>query len=132
MKKEGTYLNDFYPINDNFGCFFEKKRFEFYHLKLISLVEFDFIDKVFRRLKTFEFDDAIFGQIFIDEHNPSKFVLVWKNPACLNIQKFELCEGNVSLDDTIQRTREMHRSKHYFNGCLYLHSATYEDDVGLI
>jgi hypothetical protein len=71
MKREREYLWEFRLINDCLGCFVEYECIEFNYSILISLVEFDF-----RKLKTFELINTFFGRIFVDEHNPLKFMLV--------------------------------------------------------
>jgi hypothetical protein len=123
MKREREYLVEFYLINDRLGCFVEYEYIGFNRLTLVSLVEFDFIDKVFRKLKKFELAYTFFGRIFVDEYNPSKFTLVWKDRAILHVQSFELYGMDVTLGDTIKRTTRIADPEHYFNGCLYSYSA---------
>jgi hypothetical protein len=76
MQKKGQ-LENFHAINDRLGCFVEKEWIHFRCLSFVSLVEFDFIGKVFNKLKTFQFVNTQQERIFADEYNPSKFTLVW-------------------------------------------------------
>jgi hypothetical protein len=111
-----TYLR-FYPINDNFGCFIEYNHRN--DLRFVSLVEFDFADKIFRKIQTFQLNDSFNGRIFIDEFDSSKFILIWRNNGALHIQSFRLLNGAVKLENMVQYADIEFLIDHYFNGCVY-------------
>jgi hypothetical protein len=119
MQKRSKKLKEIYPINDRLVCFFEEDWDRVDHLELVSLVEFDFVDKIFRKLYTFELDSIFFGRIFVDDYNSSKFTLVSENHKGTQIRKFEFCGKNVSLGHTIQFTTRVLYPEQYFDGCLY-------------
>jgi hypothetical protein len=116
QRERGNYLR-FYPINDNFGCFIEYS--DMNSPTFVSLVEYDFIDKTFRKIRTFELTNCWNICIFIDEVDPSKFRLIWKTNGALHIQTFRLLNGTVNIENTVQYARIAFFIEHYFDGRLY-------------
>jgi hypothetical protein len=117
MQKERiTYLR-FYPINDNFGCFVEYNHRN--DSRFVSLVEFDFIDRVFRKIRTVESTSCWNERIFVDEFDSSKFILTWRNNNTLNIQNLQLLNGAVKPENTAQYEGCTFWIDHYFDGSVY-------------
>jgi hypothetical protein len=85
----------------------------------ISLVEFDFIDKIFRRIRTFKLTDFLSTRIFVDEVDPSKFTLIWRTSDILNIQSFKLLNGIVNIENTAQYAGSTFWVDNYFDRCVY-------------
>jgi hypothetical protein len=117
MQREHNESLIFYPINDNFGCFIEYN--DTNSPTFVSLVEYDFIDKIFRKIQTFELNGSWNKRIFVDESDSSKFILIWKKRNTLHIQRFRLLNGTVKLENTAQYKGCTFSIDHYFNGCVY-------------
>jgi hypothetical protein len=75
---------DLYSIKDSFGCFIEYTQMN--SPTFFSLVEFDFIGMIFRKIRIFELNYCSNRRVYVDEFNPSKFALIWEDYDALNIQ----------------------------------------------
>jgi hypothetical protein len=117
MKREHRHLSNFYPINNDFGCFIEYGYMN--SPSFVGLVEFDFIDKIFRKIRTFELINCREKQIFVDESDSSKFTLIWKTNDAVHIQSFRLLNGTVNIENAAQYARNEFYIDHYFDGCVY-------------
>jgi hypothetical protein len=115
-RKESLKFN---PINDNFGCFIEYSGRFLNRVSSISLVEYDFVDKIFRKIRTVEFTKCWNERIFVDEVNPSKFILIWKADGILHLQSFRLLNGTVNIENTVQYADKGFFIEHYFDECVY-------------
>lgn len=81
MQKDSKRLASFYQLNDRFGCFVENDSNVTDRLNLlvcVSLVEFDFVDNVFRKIKIFQYLRGNNHRILAYGSNSSKFVLIWE------------------------------------------------------
>jgi hypothetical protein len=117
MQKDRGDLEKFYSINDSFGCFIE------YNIigarGFVSLVEFDFIDKIFRKIRTVELNNCWDRHIFVDEFDPLRFTLILKTIDILHIQSFKLLNGSVNLENTAQYANNGFPIDHYFDRYVY-------------
>jgi hypothetical protein len=119
MKRERRTLLIFYPINDSFGCFIEYSGRFLNRVSSISLVEYDFIDKIFRKIRTFKLNDCWNERIFMNEFDSSKFILTWKTNGALHIQIFHLLNGTINIENTAQYADCGFWIDHYFDGSVY-------------
>jgi hypothetical protein len=117
MQRERKESLRFYPINDNFGCFIEYSYFS--DPTFVSLVEYDFIDKIFRKIRTVELNISRNERIFLDEFDPFKFTLIYTTNDALHIQSFRLLNGTVNLKNTAQCPAIKFSIQHYFDRCIY-------------
>jgi hypothetical protein len=107
----------FYLINDSFGCFIEYNYIGGPYF--VNLVEFDFINKIFRKIQIVELTSCSKIRIFVDEYDPSKFILIWEDSDGLHIQSFRLVNGTVNIENATRYERRTFLIDHYFDRCVY-------------